>query len=171
MDPAAVAAPAGQMAQIPHLFPHFNPSDATPRRRLVYHGSGVTASPVCSPSGWTKEYEIYGGVGFSGENAQIVASTARRVGGAACPNEGLGLIPPVRPRRRLLLMILFQGCGSQSLAPRQLGRHQSLFCPANRRERVAGGGGLWLWSAVLPGARYAGSGSPTGRPGGGGGGA
>ena len=32
-------------------------------------------------------------------------------------------------------------------------------------------GGLWLWSAVLPGARYAGSGSPTGRPGGGGGGA
>lgn len=167
----------GQMAPIPHLFPHFNPSDATPRRRLVYHGSGVTASPVCSPSGWTKEYEIYGGVGFSGENAQIVASTAR-VGGA-WPNEGLGLIPPVRPRRRLLLMILFQGCGSQSLAPRQLGRHQSLFCPANRRERVGGGpgggqrveGGLWLWSAVLPGARYAGSGSPTGRPGGGGGGA
>ena len=139
MDPAAVAAPTGQMAQIPHLFPHFNPSDATPRRRLVYHGSGVTASPVCSPSGWTKEYEIYGGVGFSGENAQIVASTAR-VGGA-WPNEGLGLILPVRPRRRLLLMILFQGCGSQSLAPRQLGRHQSLFCPANRRERVGGGGG------------------------------
>ena len=64
-----------------------------------------------------------------------------------------------------------------SLAPRQLGRHQTLFCPANRRERVGGGGGqrveggLWLWSAVLPGARYAGSGSPTGRPGGGGGGA
>ena len=129
----------GQMAPIPHLFPHFNPSDATLCRRLVYHGSGVTASPVCSPSGWTKEYEIYGGVGFSGENAQIVASTAR-VGGA-WPNEGLGLIPPVRPRRRLLLMILFQGCGSQSLAPRQLGRHQSLFCPANRRERVGGGGG------------------------------
>ena len=167
----------GQMAPIPHLFPHFNPSDATLCRRLVYHGSGVTASPVCSPSGWTKEYEIYGGVGFSGENAQIVASTAR-VGGA-WPNEGLGLIPPVRPRRRLLLMILFQGCGSQGLAPRQLGRHQTLFCPANRRERVGGGpgggqrveGGLWLWSAVLPGARYAGSGSPTGRPGGGGGGA
>ena len=159
----------GQMAPIPHLFPHFNPSDATLCRRLVYHGSGVTASPVCSPSGWTKEYEIYGGVGFSGENAQIVASTAR-VGGA-WPNEGLGLIPPVRPRRRLLLMILFQGCGSQGggLAPRQLAVIRTFFCGGNRRERVGGR----LVPAPLP-ASSPGGGmwgvAPTGRPGGGQGG-
>ena len=95
----------------------------------------------------------------------------RRVGGA-WPNEGLGLIPPVRPRRRLLLMILFQGCGSQGrgLSPPAAGRHQNLFCGGNRRERVGGrllpaplpasspGGGMW---GVAP------TGRPGGRPGGG----
>lgn len=56
--------------------------------------SGVTASPVCSPSGGTKEYEIYGGVGFSEENAQIVASTAAGRGSLA---ERRVRLDPARP--------------------------------------------------------------------------
>lgn len=160
-----------------HLFPHFNPSDATPRRRLVYHGSGVTASPVCSPSGWTKEYEIYGGVGFSGENAQIVASTAAGWGSS---NEGLGFNPARPSPAPTSFDDPISGLRvATSLAPRQLGRHHqprpffvlrtvAKGLPVVEVEgRGWGEGGLWLWSGELPGARYAGSGSPTGRPGGG----
>jgi len=69
----------------PGIFSHISTLPTHRGRNSRISWPGPTASPVCSPSGRTKAYEIYGGVGFSGENAQIVASTAivrgERVGG------------------------------------------------------------------------------------------
>lgn len=112
MDPCTAEPPYGRWPKS-RIFSHISTLPTLgPALETRISWVGVTASPVCSPSGRTKEYEIYGGVGFSGENAQIVASTVvlgRGALGSLGGGEGLGWIPPVRPERRLLLMILFQG--------------------------------------------------------------
>ena len=103
----------------------------------------MTASPVCSPSGWTKEYEIYGGVGFSGENAQIVASTA----GRGSSNEGLGFNPARPSPAPTSFDDPISGLRvATSLAPRQLGRHHQnpfLSCEPSRK------GCRWRWRAEV----------------------
>ena len=70
-------------------------------------------------------YEIYGGVEFSMENAQIVASmveyrgvwatVARGGAGSGRGGERVRLDPPVHSANFFLLMILFQGKGCSAL--------------------------------------------------------
>lgn len=124
--------PGGQMVQI-RIFSHISTLPAGLGRDSYIRGR-VTASPVCSPSRRTKGYEIYGGVGRPGRMLRSAASTA---GGGAWGEARVG-----RPAQTSFddpisgLRVAEAG----SLAGRQLARHQTRFCAANRRERVGGVG-------------------------------
>jgi hypothetical protein len=120
------------MVQI-RIFSHISTLPAGLGRDSYIRGR-VTASPVCSPSRRTKGYEIYGGVGRPGRMLRSAASTA---GGGAWGEARVG-----RPAQTSFddpisgLRVAEAG----SLAGRQLARHQTRFCAANRRERVGGVG-------------------------------
>ena len=70
-----------------------------------------------------------------------------------------------RPGRRLLLMILFQGCGSQGrgLSPPAAGRHQNLFLWREPSRKGWWEVGPRRGARLLPGWWYVGSG-PHGEP-------